>query len=374
MADPITLSARADSCQNFAHPKAVVKIGGSPLNGAYRPNDFQIALSASFQAGFCRFKLEKAFVFTDDCTAIALDAALQNNIALGKKVEIQLGYGDAAATTVFVGYIDAVYTDYDARFGVSLTLECLDAKGVMMNSVHSEQKVGLKKYSAAIEDVLNAYTSLIAETAIDGDDDDIETPIEQHNESDYDFIVRLARKLNCLFYLQGGKAVLAKRTGLSSAAAVSYKIGEYVEAFKMQLSLKNKVSSVTVRANDEKDPAQAVAGSASSYQKLTEDGSAQTSAFSSILPQRAARVVIDPTVTSNAQAQARAEAILYELYADLMTGSILTPGIPDVFPGQTVSVDGFGSPYDKKYFVRRVTHTLKDDVFTTRCDLEANHL
>lgn len=374
MAKPIALSALADKHHAFAHPKAIVKIGGKTLDDVYRPNEFHIELSASFQASFCRFKLENAFVFTDSQTKLALAPSLKSAVQLGKKIEILLGYDGAADTVVFVGYIDAVYADYDAQVGAFLTLECLDAKGVMMNGVHSETKIGLKKYSAAIEDVLRQYASLLEGTDICGDDDEIAAPIEQHNESDYDFIVRLARKLNCLFYLQAGKAIVAKRTALRKATAVEYAVGDYLQSFKMQLSLKNKVRKVVVRANDETDPAQVVEGESDSYQKLTEDGSAQTGAFSAILPARAARVVIDPSVASKAEAKARADALLYELYADLMAGSVLTPGLPEVFPASTVSVSGFGAPYDKKYFVRRVTHALQDGVFTTRCDLEANHL
>ena len=70
---------------------------------------------------------------------------------------------------------------------------------------------------------------------------------------------------------------------------------------------------------------------------------------------------IDPTVTSQEQADARASYLADEISYRLGTLECSCPGIPDLAPGQFVRVSGLGSPIDNIFYVTSVTHDFRSE-------------
>ena len=131
------------------------------------------------------------------------------------------------------------------------------------------------------------------------------------------------------------------------------------------------MSSVTVRANNEKDPTKPFQATANKYKNLI-TGAMTKPAATSVINNKVSQTIIDLSVDSEATAKARAEAKLMELSYSLCKGKIGIVGLPELVPGRIVKVEGFGANYNQKYYVSKVIHHIKDSSFTTECELEVN--
>ena len=185
---------------DFTFPTYQLKINGKQIPQIYCNGDVEAELSADYEASGCKIRLYNAFVVENGKQA-ALAKDLSALMKLGNKVELSIGYREKELEQIFVGYIDALSVEYDKEEGICYILECLDGKGIMMNSLRSEVKVNMKKYSAVVEDTVKKYSAVVKIKSADLDKTDaqLSVPIEQHNESDYQFLVRLAKKWIAVF-------------------------------------------------------------------------------------------------------------------------------------------------------------------------------
>ncbi len=371
----LSMKEISEKYDKFSQPKYYIEINGKKLDEKFTNNELTVEITASHKAGSCTFSINNGFKLYKE-NKINIDSDIKSLIKLGNKVEIILGYFGVKKKKVFTGYIDSLYVDYHKEEGIVYTVECLDGKGIMMNSLHSETKKSIKKYSAAVEEIFKKYSSLIkiVSKSIDKSDKELTIPIEQHNESDYDFVVRIAKKINYNFFIINGEVSFRKRSDVNKSIMINFNINEYVLEFKMFSSLKNLVNNVTVRSNNEKNPDKPVQAVVNSYKNIAEGGSIKPSSISKIITDRVSRTIIDYSVSSEAEARLKAQSTLDEISMGVMEGYIKTPGIPDLVPGRIIKVTGFGEGYDKKYFVSRVVHEIKGGNFTTLCDLEVNKL
>lgn len=356
----------------FSSPCYAVKINDKEIDQQYCKGGLTIELSAKYEASGCSFTISNAFLKDSD-TKLKIADDLKKLIKLGNKVEAYAGYRTGGVVSVFTGYIDSIDLDYDKDDGILYIIECLDAKGIMMNSFRSETKVSMKKYSEAVENIVKKYSSLVKINSmnLDKSDGELTTLIEQHNESDYDFIVRLAKKIDYCFFIEKGSLLFKPFSKLSKENFFQFDINYYMLEFKMTSSLKNQVSSVTVRANNEKDPTSPFEAKANSPKSLA-NGSNINKKAASIITNDVSQTVIDLTTDSMERAKKLAQARLNLLSYHLYSGSVKTMGIPELLPGYIAEVIGFGDAFDKKYFISKVIHKIKDDKFTTECKLEGN--
>lgn len=375
MLEKLTLESLAQKYDKFSQPRYYIEIEGKMLDSRFTSKDITIGLTSSYEASYCRFTLSNGFKLHQN-NKLSIDTELKKIMKLGNKLEAMLGYYGAKKSMVFTGYIDSIYVDYNTEEGILYTIDCLDGKGIMMNSLHSETKKSIKKYSQSVEEILKKYSSVIKidNNSIDKSDGELSVPIEQHNESDYDFVVRIAKKLNYCFFIVNGQAVFKSMTKINKNIFFQYDINEYITEFKMQHSLKGQPGSIIVRNNNEKNPDKPIESKVDSFQNLSDSGSVKSSALSTLLTTRVSKTLVEHSVSSEAEAKKRAQAELFLLSRQIIQGSIKTPGIPEMQPGRVVKINGFGDGYDKKYYVSNVLHSIKNGNFTTQCRLEANKL
>ena len=377
MAGAQDILALSKKYNGFTKPQYSFKINGTEVDEKFCNQEIEVELCAGYEASYAKISIRNAFLRDDKKPEIFTEKELQSVLKLGNTIQIFMGYAaerKADMTEVFSGYIDAIYLEYEHGDEVVYFIECLDGKGIMMNSLHSETKKSVKKLSLAAEDVLKKYSSVIKidGQGIDKGDEEVKMPIEQHNESDYDFVVRLAKKLNYDFYINAGKLYYRSVKKRDRNVTMKYHINEYIKHFEFRFSLKDVVKSVTVRTNDETDPTKIFEGTATGYSNSVENGNVTAGSVSKLLTDRNAKTILDYSVSSVSEAKERAEAELTAEAFFLGSGHVLTPGIPELFPGSVVEVEGFGELYDRKYYVTKVKHRIKHNHFTTRCEIEVN--
>ncbi len=370
----IDLEELAQKYNHFIKPCYEIIINDKKIEDIFLNQELIVEMTTGFEAGFLQFKIWNAFEKDKQKQQLYSKKEINSLIKLGNIVEAKLGYLKKANTYVFKGYIDSIYMDYERNGEIVYTVECLDAKGIMMNSVHSETKKSIKKYSLAAEDILKKYTSILklkSEQFYKGDNT-VDVLIEQHNESDYDFVVRMAKKIGCEFYIIAGNVIFQNIEKRQKQTAIKYHINSYIENVTMHSSLKEMVNHVVIKSNNELTPDKSFSAKVIDYAKTAESGKITASSVSPLLTERVSKVITDMTVKSDTDAKQKAESYINYITKSTITGSITTVGIPELQAGTFCTLEGFGKPFDKKYYISKVIHSIKNGNFKTVCDIEVN--
>lgn len=357
----MTLSDAEKRYNGFERPVAYFKINDAQLSGeSLVYHDIQVTLSSGMEASDCTAEIVGQYSRFEE-GGLKLDAAL-SKITLGAKLEVFLGYGKAdKAESVFVGYISSIEMDLQGET-TAMIVTAMDCKQFMMNSFRSLRKKDIKKYSEAVSDVLKNYSAVYTGTEVEASEN-ILAPIEQHNQSDYDFVVSLAKRLNYLFYVVAGKVYFVSYKKYTNSV-LTVEPGANLYRLRREVSLANQVKSVTVRSHNVEDadkPFESKATAVSAVGGGSKAGAESTKLINATME----KVVVDNAVRSEAEAKSRAAALMNELSMGFLTGSMELPGLPPVIPGRMVTVDKVNDDFNRDYFITKVVHHMDKDGFQT---------
>ncbi len=353
---------------SFSDGAGKIDIEGFSVADKFTVRSITVQISALYEAGYAEFTIFDGFDESSD--GFSMDKTLAKKLAEGKKVEISLGYGEKL-TNVFSGYIDGIRVDYSYETAFSITVICLDGKGMMMNSFRSEIKTNVKKYSDAVKKTLNAYSGCFSVGKVTPTNE-LEIPFSQLNESDYDFVVRLAKRLNYSFYIHLGKAYFVP---FGNDRTVIFEITPKIRLteFSIETSLRKRVSKVIVVNNDEKDEKKRIKSEVSSVNVL-ESGSSSKAAANRAITSDMVKTITDPAATTAEIAKNIAQAEIDRMSYSSVEGTVETVGLPELYPGVFAAVSGFGSAFEKDYYIKKVTHRLYGEKFTTTLELGGNEI
>lgn len=188
------------------------------------------------------------------------------------------------------------------------------------------------------------------------------------NEFPILFMLRRARHNGYDLYIEerdSGPAKLHFHLPDSQGPMYELKWGESVIGFRPELSTKNPVDRVEVRASNVKD-GEAIVGEAT-WDNLDDPGLKKVAELHSALAALAgSQLVIDDTpVESKPEADQKAKGHLTELAEQLVTASGSTVGLPGLRAGHAERFVGFG-PYSGLYRITGSTHSIGDGGYTTR--------
>lgn len=371
MSARMTLDDLAKKYNNFSDHSVVVVVDEEDMSTkSLIFQNVKVTLTSGFEASYCSFSvLAATSVYDKDELKVSNE---MSKFSLGKKIHIYVTYGDKENKfEIFTGYITSQNFEYSGR-DVNYEIEAMDLKSLMMNNLKSEQKKDVKRYSEAITNLLDRdYTSLYDSLEID-QTDEIGVPIEQYNQSDYNFVVSIAKKLNYLFYIINGTVYFKDYNSISESILTIYPC-DYLMNFKREISLSSQIKKVTVRSNDELNPSQPIEGSATTFDTI---GKGEKSArdITILIDESMHRVIIDNSVKSVAEAESRAKAELTKASLKFAFGEFETFGIPELVPGKYVTVEKINDDINNDYFIKEVTHIIDVDSYKTICKYEVNKI
>ena len=364
----MTLNDAEKKYNGFERPVAYFKVNDAKLSGEsliYR--DIQVTLSTGMEASDCTLEVVGQYSRFED-GELKMDAAL-SKLVLGAKLEVFLGYGEAdSAESVFVGYISSIETSLEGE-NTSMVVTAMDCKQFMMNSFRSLQKKDIRKYSEAVSDVLKSYASVYTGTVVEPSGQTL-APIEQHNQSDYDFVVSLARRINYLFYVVEGKVHFVSYRKYTDSL-LTVEPGGTLRRLRREISLSKQVKSVTVRNHNVEDAAKPFESKATTVTAV--GGGKKTGAETTkLINATMEKVVVDNAVRSEAEAKSRAEALMNELSMGFLTGTMEIAGLPPVIPGHMVTLAKINDDFNRDYFITKVVHHMDKDGFQTTIHFAGN--
>lgn len=356
---------------DFIGYKVSIEVGGKDITKEkdLLIRDVSVVLSTGLEASVCTFNFKsKVTSYDSKGGKIEDDSCIPEITKLGTKVEVKMGYDDKLKQ-VFVGYVYTVNVNVETVTEIIYTVEAMDVKALMMNSRRMDVKTAATdSYSKAVTELLKDYSAYYNDTEIT-ETQQLTTPIVQYDQSDYEFVAGLAKKLNYLFYVFNGKVFFTKYP--TGDAAIEIEPGVDLLSFSREATLSDQVKTVIARSNDEKNPEEPIEGKTSAIKNKIGDGK-RSATDAKIIDDKNTVVIIDNTVNSQEEAEKRAQAELERLSMGFAKGSFEVRGIPEIEPGTYVEIKGFNEDLNGKYFVTEVRHEVNSSEYRTHCKFEVN--
>ena len=342
-------SSLAGTYKDFSVPTVKVLVDGQNIlaSGDFRINGLKVELSSGMEASGCVFDVYNVF---EESERTFKKDAIGKYFKLGKKIEIELGY--IVSTKVFTGYISGLSFKVGEEIP-TVTVEGTDAKGLMMNNLHNKQWTK-QKYSDVVTDIFSDYSTFCSSKKIDATTE-VKKKIEMVNESDYDFVVRLAEREGYEFFILEDTFYFRKPEPYKEPA-ITLEWGININNLEKRISLEGQVLELEVKGYDE-NKGVAIKGVAKSTVKMDTTAKAALKGLK--------KTITDSSIMSQEEANKLAASLLKKInrnYTELRAELV---GLPEVVPGRFIAVTKLGGDVDGKYYVTRVTHSFSDENYTT---------
>lgn len=367
-----------DKYDSFREPVIEIKVGGMSLTaGASRKknigvSNISIDLTAGFEASQAVFSLYN--VFNYERSQFNFDA-VKGFVLIGSQVEIYAGYG-LEVTEVFRGVITktAFLVEEDDMANIQVT--AMDVKAIMMSNRYNK-RLKASTYSDAVKEIFdqNIYKSLVDNEIVkayiventpdallaspNSSENDTDKTIEMVAESDYEFVVKIAKKFNFDFFVLGGKVHFRKaKSDLTSQITIDPTVR--IKSLSVEYDITGLVEEIEVRGLDV-GKAKDVSKSVKNSNKISQGNKAKA------LINGSKMVYIDPTVSDNSEAGYRANYLFEENSYRYGSLDLEMVGLPEILPGRYITLSNMGTSVSNKFYVQSVRHIFSSDgAYTTR--------
>lgn len=399
MAAEVSFEQLKKEYSNFTNPVVLVEVEGNPLDrsktGLYVGN-VEIENSSGFEASIASFVIYGCY----DRQNCAFEyQSVKKFVAIGSQASISVGYG-SVVKEVFCGFISQVnfFFQEDENPGVRVT--CMDVKGIMMANCYSRQMTALS-YSGAVSEIFSSelYSDMkergIIKKLYIMDTPDKENPasgapgglagtadigglsgaagvsgsatdktVEMVAESDYEFVVKAAKKYNYEFFVSSGNVYFRKAKNYAGVLMeISPAAG--MKNVDVEYNVTGLVGKVEVRSTDVGRASQ-ITNSVKLKNKLSKGK------YASRLVKNSAKVYIDPTADSKKEAGYRAQYLAEDVAFRFGTLEAELIGLPDLVPGRYIRLVGMGDPVNNLFYIMSVRHTMNaEGGFSTRITAKA---
>jgi phage protein D len=290
----------------------------------------------------------------------------EHPFTVGSHLEIKLGAREElTTTTLFEGDVVSL----DVEFGpgsVELLVRGLDGSHALQRS-RNVRTFQNQTASDIVEGILrDSDSDFDISTDPSGDPHDF---VQQDNETDWDFIWRLAERIGFEFVVQDGTAHFRRQAHDQSPVELEWP--RELHSFRPRVTAIQQVKQVTLAAHDPKTK-ETIDATAHSPHQLAEIGiDRQTirEAFDGAI----VHIATEP-VASHAEAQAVAQALLDKLANAYIAAEGVCDGNPKIKAGTAVEITGIGQSFSGTYRIAAATHVLRGgSMYETRFATESGH-
>ena len=272
----------------------------------------------------------------------------QHPFDIGKKLEVRLGAREGlTTTTLFKGEIVTLEPSFGAG-DVELIVRGFDRSHVLLRS--RNVRTFQNQTSSDIVSKIVQEAGFQADCDPSGDPHDF---MQQDNETDWDFIWRLAERVGFEFVVEDQTAHFRKPT---PEGAIELKWPTGLRTFNPRVTAIQQVQQVTLLAQDPKSK-QAIDVTASSSNQIAQIG-VDRGTVASAFDGAKIHIATEP-VKSQGEGKALAQALLDKLANGYVAAEGVTDGNPEIKAGAKVSVSGVGQRFSGTYRVAAATHVLR---------------
>ena len=347
--------------ENFQHPIIVLTIDGKEYAKNHPDigiSDIEIELTSGYEASIATFCLYNTF--DNETSKFHIE-----DIYIGSGVELAFGY-EKEVRQVFNGFISRVNFFYEAGDMPGIRVTAMDVKGVMMANKYSRQLTA-SSFGEAVKEILNKgpYLGMTTSGLIKGIEVS-DTPdklmdssasnkasdrtIEMVAESDYEFVVKAAKKYNYEFFTECGTVYFRKS---KQNAEIVMQMGptEGLRNFDVEYDVTGLVETIKTRSTDVSKGK--VIESKQNFNKKISIGNKAKK-----LINNSEKVYIDATITSQNEADYRVDSLMEEMSYRFGTLQCTCVGMPELLPGKFLELRSLGEPVDNQFYLTKVIHRL----------------
>ncbi|MBR3603029.1 MAG: phage late control D family protein [Lachnospiraceae bacterium] len=352
---------------NFEYPLVVLTINGKEFGknrSDFLVSDIEVELTSGYEASIATFCLYNTF---EHHTSEFRTEEVKDYILLGSSVELAMGYG-MQAQMVFCGFISRVNFFYESGEMPGIRVTAMDVKGVMMANKYSRQLTATS-FGEAVKEILNkgpymamTGSGLIKNVVIsDTPDKTMNTAatskasdrtIEMVAESDYEFVVKAAKKYNYEFFSECGN-VYFRKAKQNAETVMEMGPAEGMKNFDVEYDVTGLVETIKARSTDV-SKAKVIEASQKLKHKISMGNKAKK------LIKNSEKIYLDSTITSKEEAQYRVESLMEEISYRFGTLECDCIGIPELMPGKFLVLKSLGEPVDNKFYLEKVVHRMND--------------
>ncbi len=267
---------------------------------------------------------------------------------IGKPLEVKLGARDQLTTTsLFKGQVVSQEINFGAG-GVELLVRGYDRSHALIRA--RKVRTFQNQTTSDIVSKVLGEAGFSAQCDSTGDPHDF---MQQDNETDWDFIWRLAERVGFEFVVQDTDAHFRKP---SADNPVELEWPQTLRSFSPRVTATQQAQQVTLAAFDPKTK-QAIGVTASSPDQVARIG-VERSTVASAFDGADIHIATEP-VKSQSEGQAVAQALLDKLANGYIAAEGVSDGNPHIRAGTCVQVSGLGQKFSGLYRVAVATHILR---------------
>lgn len=352
---------------NFLKPVILLSVIEKSMADKFVITDLSIELSCEFSANMATVKI---FGVYDNEKKEFKDEVFNQTFKIGKKINIEIGYLETTEL-VFSGFISGFTYNFSEKGNPSITLECLDVKAVMMANNNNTQIIQ-EDYAAAISEIVKKsgykdyYESFVIDSSIKSPQGENKNLIEMTDESDYDFLVRVAKKMGCEFFVSQNVLYFRKKRGKTEPImSISHK--NAIIDLEANFNIMGMVKSVEMRSLNNAS-GEVIIG------KSQSNTAYYNSTAASKIIENASKIIIDSTINSESEAKDRADVELDDIIWKFGIYKVEVIGIPELIPGRFVTIKDLGKNINKNVYITKVEHVINNRGFKTKLEARCNKL
>lgn len=355
----------------FFAPAFLVKVDGQSLTHtlgiAVTQVEVDLILGA---AGRFSFTVANAFSAEQHAFMSGYRKPVLSLLKFGTSIEVALGYGDFSKLPVLIkGIITEITTSFSEGGSPELSVAGYDN---LFPMTLGKQSRSWKKItdSGVVSKLANEY----------GLTPDIETTDEQHEqieqnqESDFEFMKKLAERNHFEFYVSAPNTLRFGKPRDQGDGVVTLLWGRTLLSFKPEANLAAQVSQVEVYGWDPQQK-KAIVGKAEAGEESGHDPRRQSGGerLKAVVRKPPVLQVRQPVFTE-AEAKRRAKAILNDHAKQFLTGEAESIGLPDLRPDRNITLGNLGDPFSKTYYIQQTTHKVDTGGYRTRVKVKETSL
>jgi uncharacterized protein len=365
------LAALSDRHGAFYAPAYTVEVSGQDLTHKLAIAVTQVEVDLSLgAAGRFSFVVAGTYDLEGRAFVSGLGRQVLEVLTFGAAIEVGVGYGDRARLPRLIsGVITEITTSFSEGGTPELAVSGYDHSFPMTLGKRSQSWK-----QAADSDVVRL---LAKEHNLDADIESTtekHAQIEQNQESDFEFVKKLAERNHYEFYVDAKKKLRFGKPRDKDDGIVTLRWGHSLLSFKPEANLAAQVSQVEVYGWDP-DKKKAIVGKASAGEESGHDPR-RTSGGERLRRATGKDVVLQlrQPVFTEAEARRRAQAVLNDHAKKFVTGEAECIGLPELLPDRNINLAGLGEPFSKTYYIQQTTHKVDGSGYRTRVKVKETSL
>jgi len=360
----------AEQRGSFYVPAFAVKVAGRDLVRGLALGVSQVEVDLTL-TGACRFgfTVVDSYDFEKSTFVSGYGETVLEELTFGAEVEILFGYGDVGGlATMISGVITEIGTSFSESGSPELTIAGYDHSfpltlGKNTRSWKDQRDSDVVRQIAAQHNLAPDVQTTTEQHA----------QIEQNQESDYEFIKKLAKRNHFEHYVEN-RTLFFREPNCKADGIITLNWGEGLLSFKPEANLATQVARVEVSGWDPNQKTQ-ILGIAQAGDESGRDPRRDSAGdlLKKIVRTPGVLRVRQPVFTQ-AEADKRAKALLSDHSKEFLTGDGECVGLPELRPDRNINLDKLGIPFSKTYYLLQTTHKVDGNGYRTRFKVKESTL